>query len=90
VFCLCKLEKRPVELKLGHLLSREVVCTTMSFLQIWSLSYNLPIGTYYSVLSLLSSCLCFDDDGSSSRSRRAMGIKELSKRKESQSPELII
>jgi hypothetical protein len=75
-------DKRAVELKLGHLLSPEVVCTTMSFLQIWSLSYNLPIGTHYPEVSLLSSCLCCDDDDSSSRRRRAMGTKGLNKRKE--------
>ena len=57
VFRLCEVEKRAVEAKLGHLLSPEVGCTIMWFLRRWSLSYLLPIETYYSEVSLLS-CFC--------------------------------
>ena len=72
VFRLCEVEKRAVEVKLGHLLSPEVGCTIMWFLRRWSLSYLLPIETYYSEVSLLS-CFCSYGDGSSSRSRRVIG-----------------
>jgi len=72
VFRLCEVEKRAVEVKLGHLLSPEVGCTIMWFLRRWSLSYLLPIETYYSEVSLLS-CFCSDGDGSSSRSRGVIG-----------------
>lgn len=51
VFRLCEVEKRAVEVKLGRLLSPEVGCTVMWFLRRWSLSYLLPIETYYSEVS---------------------------------------
>jgi len=72
VFRLCEVEKRAVEVKLGHLLSPEVGCTIMWFLRRWSLSYLLPIETYYSEVSLLS-YFCFAGDGSSSKSRTVIG-----------------
>ncbi|XP_023705271.1 exportin-4-like, partial [Cryptotermes secundus] len=48
VFRLCEVERRAVEVKLGHLLSPELGCTIMWFLRRWSLSYLLPVETYYS------------------------------------------
>lgn len=51
VFRLCEVEKRAVEVKLGHLLSPELGCTIMWFLRRWSLSYLLPVETYYSEVS---------------------------------------
>jgi hypothetical protein len=49
-------EKRAVEVKLGHLLSPELGCTIMWFLRRWSLSYLLPVETYYSEVSGQHAC----------------------------------
>ncbi|XP_021938443.1 exportin-4-like, partial [Zootermopsis nevadensis] len=64
VFRLCEVEKRAVEVKLGRLLSPEVGCTVMWFLRRWSLSYLLPIETYYSEMSMaLLAAFGKDTDG---------------------------
>ncbi|XP_069695986.1 exportin-4-like isoform X2 [Periplaneta americana] len=52
VFRLCEVEMRAVQVKLGHLLSPEVGSTIMWFLRRWSLSYLLPVETYYSEMSM--------------------------------------